>query len=43
MSEEMLRKSRGARGGPLIDVKGIILHGDSPSAIKDAVEKRRGS
>ncbi len=43
MSEEMLRKSGGARGVPLIDVEGIILHGYSPSTIKDAVEKRRGS
>ena len=43
MSEEMLRKSGGSRGVPLIDVEGIILRGYSPSAIKDAVEKRRGS
>jgi glutaredoxin len=43
MGEEMLRKSGGARGVPLIDVEGIILHGYSPSAIKDAVEKRRSS
>jgi glutaredoxin len=40
---EMLRKSGGARGVPLIDVEGIIIRGYSPSGMKDAVEKRRSS
>jgi glutaredoxin len=39
--EEMLRKSGGSRGVPLIDVEGIIIKGYSPSAIKEAVERRR--
>jgi len=43
MGDEMLRKSGGARGVPLIDVEGIIIHGFSPSAINEAVEKRRRS
>jgi glutaredoxin len=41
--KEMLSKSRGAKGVPLIDVEGIIIHGYNPNAIKDAVEKRRSS
>jgi glutaredoxin len=41
--KEMLSKSGGAKGVPLIDVEGIILRGYSPNAIKDAVEKRRSS
>ncbi len=40
---EMLSKSGGARGVPLIDVEGIIIHGYNPSGIRDAVEKRRNS
>ncbi|MGD0916241.1 MAG: glutaredoxin domain-containing protein [Thermodesulfobacteriota bacterium] len=43
MEKEMLSKSRGARGVPLIDVEGIIIHGYSLGGIKDAVEKRRSS
>ena len=39
--EEMLRKSGGSRGVPLIDVEGIVIKGYSPSAIKEAVERRR--
>ena len=39
--EEMLSKSGGSTGVPLIDVEGIIIKGDSPDAIKVAVEKRR--
>jgi mycoredoxin len=37
---EMVAKS-GARGVPVIDVEGIIIRGYSPSAIKNAVERRR--
>ncbi len=40
---EMLSKSRGAKGVPLIDVEGIIIHGYNPGDIKDAIEKRRSS
>jgi glutaredoxin len=40
--EEMLRKSGGSTGVPLIDVEGIIIRGYNPEAIKAAVEKRRG-
>jgi len=39
--EEMLSKSGGSTGVPLIDVEGIIIKGYSPDAIKVAVEKRR--
>ena len=39
--KEMLSKSGGSTGVPLIDVEGIIIRGYSQSAIKDAVEKRR--
>jgi glutaredoxin len=38
---EMLAKSGGSRGVPLIDIEGIILRGYSRSAIQEAVEKRR--
>ncbi len=38
---EMLTKSGGSRGVPLIDVEGIIIKGYSQTAIKEAVEKRR--
>jgi glutaredoxin len=41
--KEMLSKSGGSKGVPLIDVEGIIIHGYSQRAIKDAVEKRRSS
>ncbi len=41
--EEMLKKSGGARGVPLVDVEGIIIHGYSPDQMKDAVERRRSS
>jgi glutaredoxin len=41
MEKEMLRKSGGSKRVPLIDVEGIIIRGYNPSAIKDAVEKRR--
>jgi len=41
--KEMLSKSGGAKGVPLIGGEGIILRGYSPNAIKDAVEKRRSS
>ncbi len=43
MQKEMLRKSKGSNGVPLIDVEGIIIRGYSPGQIKDAVEKRRSS
>jgi glutaredoxin len=39
--KEMVQKSGGSRGVPLIDVEGIILKGYSPSAIKAAIERRR--
>ena len=38
---EMLSKSGGAKGVPLIDVEGLIIKGYVPDAIKAAVEKRR--
>ncbi len=38
---EMLRKSGGSAGVPLIDVEGIIIRGFNHKAIKDAIEKRR--
>jgi glutaredoxin len=40
-AKEMLSKSRGSTGVPLIDVEGIIIQGYSQRAIEDAVEKRR--
>jgi glutaredoxin len=40
--EEMLQKSGGSTGVPLIDVEGIIVKGFRPDSIKAAVEKRRG-
>ena len=40
---EMLSKSGGSRGVPLIDVEGIIIRGFNPAAIKDAIERRRNS
>ncbi len=39
--KEMLQKSGGSKGVPLIDIEGIILGGYSQSAIKDAIERRR--
>jgi glutaredoxin len=39
--EEMLLKSGGSRGVPLIDIEGIIVRGYGESAIKEGVEKRR--
>lgn len=40
-NSEMLSKSGGAKGVPLIDVEGVIIRGYVPDAIKTAVEKRR--
>ena len=39
--EEMLTKSGGATGVPLIDVEGMIIRGYNPEAMKAAIEKRR--
>jgi len=39
--DEMLQKSSGSRGVPLIDIEGIIIRGYSQNAMKDAIEKRR--
>jgi glutaredoxin len=39
--EEMLSKSGGSTGVPLIDIEGIIIRGYNPDALKGAVEKRR--
>ena len=39
--EEMLVKSGGSRGVPLIDVEGIIIRGYNPDALKAAIERRR--
>jgi glutaredoxin len=41
--KEMLSKSGGSKGVPLIDVEGIIIRGYGQGAIEDAVEKRRSS
>jgi glutaredoxin len=38
---EMLEKSGGSNGVPLIDVEGIIIRGNNQAAIKKAVEKKR--
>jgi len=38
---EMLEKSGGSNGVPLIDVEGIIIRGNNQVAIKKAVEKKR--
>ena len=38
---EMLEKSKGSRGVPLIDVEGIIIRGNNQIAIKTAVQKKR--
>jgi glutaredoxin 3 len=39
--DEMLSKSGGSTGVPLIDIEGIIIRGYNPDALKGAVEKRR--
>lgn len=39
--EEMVSKSGGSRGVPLIDVEGIIIRGYNPSALRAAIERRR--
>jgi glutaredoxin len=39
--EEMLSKSGGSTGVPLIDVEGIIIRGYNPSALRAAIERRR--
>jgi len=39
--EEMLSKSGGSSGVPLIDVEGIIIRGYSPDTIRAAIERRR--
>jgi len=39
--EEMLSKSGGATGVPLIDVEGTIIRGYNPDALKTAIERRR--
>jgi glutaredoxin len=39
--EEMLVKSGGSRGVPLIDVEGIIIRGFNQDALKAAIERRR--
>lgn len=41
--EEMLGKSGGSKGVPLIDIEGIIIKGYNPDAIKTAVQRRRSS
>ena len=39
--DEMVRKSGGSRGVPVIDVEGTIIQGFDPEAIRSAVERRR--
>ncbi len=39
--EEMLGKSSGSTGVPLIDVEGIIIRGYNPGALKSAIETKR--
>lgn len=39
--KEMLVKSGGAKGVPLIDIEGTIIRGFSPAAIDAAIEKRK--
>ena len=39
--EEMLSKSVGSTGVPLIDIEGIIIRGYNPDALRGAIEKRR--
>lgn len=38
--KEMVSKSGGTKGVPLIDVEGIIIHGYNSSVIKDTIERR---
>jgi len=38
---EMLRKSGGGKGVPLIDIEGSIIRGYSPSDIKAVIEEKR--
>ena len=38
---EMLSKSGGSTGVPLIDIEGIIIRGYNPDALKGAIERRR--
>jgi glutaredoxin len=40
---EMMEKSGGRSGVPVIDVEGIIIKGYNPDSIKAAVEKRRSA
>ena len=40
-NEEMMRKSGGNKGVPLIDIEGAIINGYSPAAIKSAIEDKR--
>ncbi len=39
--DEMLVKSGGSRGVPLIDVEGIVIRGYNADAFKAAIERRR--
>jgi len=39
--DEMLSKSGGSTGVPLIDVEGIIIRGYNPSTLRAAIERRR--
>ncbi len=39
--QEMLSKSGGSTGVPLIDVEGTIIRGYNPGALKAAIERRR--
>jgi glutaredoxin 3 len=38
--DEMLQKSGGSRGVPLIDIEGIIIRGYNQNAMQEAIEKR---
>ena len=40
--EEMLTKSGGSRGVPVVDIEGIIIRGFNADAFKAAIEERRG-
>ena len=39
--EEMLSKSGGSLGVPLVDIEGIIIRGYNPDAFQAAIERRR--
>lgn len=41
--EEMLSKSGGSSGVPLVDIEGIIIRGYNPDAFRGAIERRRSS